>query len=107
MLIYKVFRGAEWAQMQAVGQTCGAPVDLADGYIHFSTAETLPGTLAKHFAGESGLVLLACDADALAADLRWEASRGGLLFPHLYRALRARDVVWHREIGADGPGDLE
>ena len=106
MLIYKVFRRAEWAQMQADGQTAGAPVDLADGYIHFSTVETLPGTLAKHFAGEAGLMLIACDPDALAGDLRWEPSRGGLLFPHLYRVLRRDDVIWHRAIGADGPGDL-
>ena len=63
MMIYKVLRGPEWRQFQDQWSTTGAPVDLADGYIHFSTAETLPGTLEKHFSGEDGLWLLACDAE--------------------------------------------
>ncbi|MBU2958644.1 DUF952 domain-containing protein [Paracoccus sp. 1_MG-2023] len=98
MLIYKVFRAAEWADMQRLGETPGAPVDLADGYVHISTAEQLAGTLAKHFADEDDLTLLACEADALGDDLRWEPSRGGALFPHLYRNLRMEDVVWTRPI---------
>ena len=110
MLIYKVLRAPEWARLQAAGRSDGAPVDVADGYIHFSTDEQLPTTLAKHFAGEDGLTLLASDAEALAPDLRWEPSRGGALFPHLYRELRLSDVRWHRPIplGSQGhePGEL-
>lgn len=110
MLIYKVLRADEWAALQAERRSGGAPVDMADGYIHFSTAEQLPATLAKHFAGEENLTLLACDAEALAPDLRWEPSRGGALFPHLYRELRLSDVRWHRPVplGPQGhePGEL-
>lgn len=98
MLIYKIFRPEEWSQLRAQGASDGAPVDLADGYIHFSTAAQVPGTLAKHFAGEQGLMLLACETEALTGALRWEPSRGGDLFPHLYRPLRITDVIWHRTI---------
>lgn len=110
MLIYKVLRAQEWAELQAAGRTDGAPVDIADGYIHFSTADQLATTLARHFAGEDGLILLACDSEALTPGLRWEPSRGGALFPHLYRELRLSDLLWHRPValGPDGhaPGEL-
>lgn len=95
MYIYKILRAEEWAALDAAGQTNGAPVDLADGYIHFSTAAQAPETAAKHFAGADGLVIAAVDGDRLGEDLRWEPSRGGQLFPHLYRALRRDDVAWH------------
>lgn len=98
MLIYKIFRAPEWAALQAEGQTLGAPIDVADGYVHFSTAAQARETAAKHFAGEDGLVLLALEADDLGDALRWEPSRGGALFPHLYRALRLSDVLWHRDL---------
>lgn len=98
MLIYKIFRAPEWADLQARGETHGAPVDIADGYVHLSTAAQATGTAARHFAGEDGLVLLALDADALGEALRWEPSRGGALFPHLYRPLRLSDVLWHRPL---------
>ena len=98
MLIYKVLRAGEWAALQAAGRSDGAPVDVADGYVHFSTAEQLRTTLAKHFADEDNLTLLACEAEALAPDLRWEPSRGGALFPHLYRELRTSDLQWQRPI---------
>ena len=94
MLIYKVFRAAEWAELEAAGETPGAPVDRADGFVHFSTAAQLPGRCAKHFAGETGLVLVAVEAEAAGAAIRWEPSRGGALFPHLYRALDLADVLW-------------
>lgn len=84
--------------MQATGQSAGAPVDLADGFVHFSTAAQLPTTLAKHFAGEDGLTLLACEAETLEDSLRWEPSRGGDLFPHLYRPMRMADIRWTRQI---------
>lgn len=102
MLIYKVLRQDEWAALRRDGATRGAPVDVADGFVHFSTGAQLAETLRRHFAAETGLRLLAVDAGAAAPDLRWEPSRGGALFPHLYRPLAMTDVVWSRPI-ADGP----
>lgn len=102
MLIYKIFRASEWAELAASGETLGAPVDRDDGFVHFSTAEQLAETAARHFAGLSELVLLAVEADALGPDLRWEPSRGGQLFPHLYRALRLSDVVWDAPMPLNG-----
>jgi len=98
MLIYKIFRAAEWEALEADGQTDGAPVDLADGYIHFSDAGQLAGTAEKHFAGVQGLVLAACEAAAFGDALKWEPSRGGALFPHLFRALRRDEVLWARPL---------
>ena len=98
MLIYKIFRAHEWADLQGRGATSGAPVDLADGFVHLSTADQTPGTAAKHFAGEDGLTLLAVETDRLGDALWWEPSRGGALFPHLYRDLRLSDVVWARPL---------
>ena len=98
MLIYKILRADEWAALREAGTSLGAPVDLADGYIHFSTAEQVAETAAKHFAGVDGLVLLAVEADGLGAALKWEASRGGALFPHLYGQLRMVDVLWSQPL---------
>lgn len=98
MLIYKIFRTPEWQALQADGSTKGAPVDLADGFVHLSTAAQVADTALKHFADATGLWLIAVDADALGEDLHWEPSRGGDLFPHLYRPLRDSDVVWHRPL---------
>lgn len=98
MLIYKIFRQAEWQAFAAAGQTAGAPVDLADGYIHFSTATQAAETAAKHFKDEADLVLLALDADTLGERLVWEPSRGGALFPHLYRTLTLADVLWDKPL---------
>lgn len=97
MLIYKIFRADEWAQMQADGQTLGAPIDLSDGFVHFSGANTVQTTAALYFADADGLILIAVEADGLDA-LRWEPSRGGQLFPHLFRPLRMDDVVWSRPL---------
>lgn len=109
MLAYKIFRDPEYQAFLRDGRSAGAPVDLADGYIHLSTAAQLPGTLARHFAGELGLHLLAVETEGL-EPLRWEPSRGGDLFPHLYRDLRTKDVLWSRALplGPDGHdiGDL-
>jgi len=93
MLIYKIFRADEWAAMQAEGETVGAPIDVADGYIHFSTAETVAETAAKYFTGAAGLFLLAIETEGL-DPLKWEPARKDVLFPHLYRKLRMEDVVW-------------
>jgi uncharacterized protein (DUF952 family) len=97
-LIYKIFRTNEYRDFATRGETGGAPIDIADGYIHFSTAEQVAETAAKHFASERDLKLLALEADTLDADLRWEPSRGGALFPHLYRPLRAGDVLWAQDL---------
>lgn len=109
MLVYKIIRTPEYAAFQRDGVTAGAPVDLADGYVHMSTAAQVAETLARHFAGQDGLWLLALDAQAL-TPLKWETSRGGALFPHLYRALRTEDVLWARALtlGPNGheTGDL-
>ena len=98
MLIYKIFRADEWAALKADGATKGAPIDLADGYIHFSTADQAVETAAKHFAGADGLWFLAVDADGLGEALKWEVSRGGALFPHLYADLSLSDVLWARPL---------
>jgi len=98
MLIYKIFRADEWTALEADGKTRGAPIDLADGYIHFSTADQVRDTAAKHFAGAEDLVLAAVEADTLGDALKWEPSRGGALFPHLYAVLRHADVAWHVEL---------
>ncbi len=98
MLIYKIFRADEWAVLTEQGSTLGAPVDLADGYVHFSTAAQVGETAAKHFADQEGLVLLALDSEQLGAALKWEPSRGGALFPHLYRALEFQDVLWSKPL---------
>lgn len=104
MLIYKILRENEWAALQAQGETDGSSADVADGYVHFSTAAQLPGTLAKHYAGEGPLHLLACDPDILGDKLVWEPARGGNLFPHLYRKFTVADIQWSRlvELTADG-----
>ena len=94
MLIYKIFRSDEWQALRRDGSTTGAPVDVADGYVHFSTSEQAAETAAKHFAGETDLFLLAVETDCLGDALKWEVSRGGAEFPHLYRMLMLEDVVW-------------
>jgi uncharacterized protein (DUF952 family) len=94
MMIYKIFHKHEWDALRAAGTSDGAPVDVADGYIHFSTIAQAPETAAKHFAGDEDLMLLGIDPARLGDDLRWEPSRGGALFPHLYRQLRLADVEW-------------
>ncbi|MGS4946231.1 DUF952 domain-containing protein [Meridianimarinicoccus sp. RP-17] len=104
MLIYKIFRAAEWSALDSAGDTAGAPIDIDDGFIHFSTGTQAAETAAKHFAGVEGLVLAAVETDALGDDLRWEPSRGGALFPHLYRRLRRDEVAWTAPlpVGPDG-----
>lgn len=92
MALFKIFRAAEWAAFEARGLFEGSADDLRDGFVHLSTAAQLEGTLARHFAGETGLVV----AEVAVSDdpaLRWETSRGGALFPHLYRPLRRADVT--------------
>ena len=105
-MIYKILRAEEWSALQAAGETAGAPIDIEDGYVHFSTSEQVRETAAKHFAGTEGLMLLAYDQDHLSGNLRWEESRGGALFPHLYGPLRLADVVWAKPLTMAGDGHL-
>lgn len=91
---YKVLTAEQFAALQA-GTFEGAPVDIADGYIHLSSAAQLTGTVRKHFAGQEGLVVLAVGLNRLSQPVRWEVSRGGQLFPHLYARLRLSDVIAH------------
>ncbi len=90
---FKIFTADQWQQFEADGTFAGAPVDLADGYIHMSTADQLNGTLEKHFAGQEGLVIAEIDLSAFDDALRWEVSRGGALFPHLYAELPLASVL--------------
>ncbi|WP_420959409.1 DUF952 domain-containing protein [Brucella sp. IR073] len=102
--IYKIAPRALWQAAEEAGVFTGAPVDLADGFIHFSTAAQVRETAAKHFAGQSDLLLIAVDAEALGDWLRYEVSRGGDLFPHLYGELPLAAVRWVKPLplGADG-----
>lgn len=85
--VYKILPRTAWDEATASGRFEGSPIDLKDGYIHFSTAEQARETAAKHFHGQPGLVLVVFDAADLGSELRWEPSRGGRLFPHLYGPL--------------------
>ncbi len=104
MRIYKILTEDQYAALERLGEIPGAPVDIADGFVHLSTGAQVRETAAKHFARQSGLVILALDADALGDALEWEPSRGGALFPHLYGALRQADIVdaGPLPLGADG-----
>jgi len=93
MLIYKLMGADECARARAEGVFRGSPVDVADGYLHFSSGEQVVETAARHFAGRRGLVLLTVDADRLGEALRWEPSRNGDLFPHLYTSMPWEAVV--------------
>ena len=99
-LAYKIIDAAEWAAAQSAGGYAGSAVDLADGYIHMSTADQLAETAAKHYAGRTGLVLLSVDLDRLGDELKWEPSRGGALFPHLYGVLPVAAVVQAADFAA-------
>ena len=103
-LVFKIVATEEWRAAEAAGAFGGAAVDRADGYIHFSTAAQAPETAAKWFAGRDDLTLVAVDAAVLGADLVWQPSRGGALFPHLYATLPMGAVVWSRPLpfGPDG-----
>jgi len=102
--IYKITPEALWREAEANGRFTGAPIDVADGFIHFSTAGQVKETAAKHFTGQSGLLLVAIDGASLGAALKYEVSRGGALFPHLYGVLDLKAVRWIRPLplGADG-----
>lgn len=98
MQIYKIFLGPEWADLDANGETLGAPIDLADGYIHFSTAAQAAETAAKYFSGVNGLMLIAFETDQMGEAIKWEPSRGGDLFAHLYRPLLRAEALWAKPL---------
>jgi uncharacterized protein (DUF952 family) len=104
LVAYKVLTGAQMAQLERDGVFAGAPVDMADGYIHLSTAAQLTETVTKHFAGQDDLHLVAVDLAVLGNAVKWEASRGGQLFPHIYAtlALSAAIAYGPLERAADG-----
>jgi len=87
LIAFKIFTADAWAAFARAGVFTGAPVDLADGYIHMSTADQLDETLAKHFAGQENLMIAEVDLTALGDSVRWEISRGNQLFPHVYGVL--------------------
>ena len=102
--IYKICPEPLWQDAEVKGVLLGLPIDEQDGYIHFSTAGQLAETLRLHFAGVDGLVVAAIDTGRLTGDLRYEPSRGGELFPHLYGTLPLSAVLWVKPlpVGADG-----
>ena len=103
-LVYKIIAAAEWRAAEHDGIFHGAPVDISDGYIHLSTAAQVRETAARHFSGQADLLLVAYDGTALGPALKWEMSRGGALFPHLYGALDpgAARSVRPLPLGRDG-----
>ncbi|MEZ5842797.1 MAG: DUF952 domain-containing protein [Hyphomicrobiaceae bacterium] len=103
-VIFKVCRRSEWNAAVALGRYEGSDDDRRDGFIHLSTQAQLAGTLARHFRDEPDLVLVAFDSAALGADLRWEPSRGGQLFPHLYAPLDPASAASTRTLAVDVDG---
>jgi uncharacterized protein (DUF952 family) len=101
-LVYKLLGAEEWGEAVARGSYAGSPADARDGFIHLSTAEQLAETARRHFAGQAGLVLAAFEAGDLGEGLRWEPSRGGALFPHLYGPLPTGLAVEVRPFVAEG-----
>jgi len=106
LVAYKVLTQAQFASLQA-GRFEGAPVDLADGYIHLSTAAQLTRTVQKHFAGQQGLVIAAVDLARLGDLVRWEVSRGGAFFPHLYGPLPMEAVIAYAPLAWTAQGTVQ
>ncbi len=102
--IYKIAPRSLWLEAERQGRFTGAPVDLADGFVHFSTADQVRETAARHFAGQDDLLLIAVDEAKLGPALKYEPSRGGALFPHLYGPLLLDAVNWVRPLPLGGDG---
>jgi uncharacterized protein (DUF952 family) len=107
-LIYKIASAKLWREAEQHGSFTGALIDLADGFIHFSTAEQTRETVALHFKGQDDLVIAAVDTEKLKEPIKWEPSRGGALFPHLYAVLPLDAVAWVKPLlmKADGTHDF-
>ena len=103
-VVFKIVPRQLWLQAETTGTFDGAPVDLADGFIHFSAADQVAETAHKHFSGEEDLLLVAVEAEALGEAMKWEPSRGGALFPHLYAKLDPKAALWVKPLplGTDG-----
>ena len=93
-MIYKIFKNNEWIALKKNGATYGAPIDIKDGYIHFSTASQVEETAKKYFSGVVDLFLAAIDETKIANDIIWEPARNNKLFPHLYRKLELTEIIW-------------
>ena len=103
-VIYHLARESEWRDAERSGRYGGTADDRRDGFLHFSTAEQVAESAARHRRGETGVLLVAVDADRLGEALRWEPSRGGALFPHLYGALPLDAVQWTAPLPLDADG---
>ncbi|TIW20142.1 MAG: DUF952 domain-containing protein [Mesorhizobium sp.] len=103
-IVYKIAPEAMWREAERNGRFTGAPIDIADGFIHFSTGSQVRETAAKHFAGQTDLLLIAIDEARLGDALKYEVSRGGALFPHLYAPLDLNAVLWARPLPLGGDG---
>lgn len=107
-IVYKILTSAEHEIFERTGSFSGSPADLADGFIHFSTGAQVPGTLDRHFSGQSDLMLLAVDCGLLdPVAMRWEPARGGQLFPHLYAVLPWGAVVAVCPVTRDANGQVQ
>ncbi len=102
--VFKICSRDEWQNAVAAGRYAGSADDARDGFIHLSTREQLKGTAAKHFAGQTGLICIAFAAADLGVELKWEPSRGGALFPHLYRPLDPSEALQIFNLPLDGDG---
>jgi uncharacterized protein (DUF952 family) len=103
-LIYKICHAGKWVAAAARGAYAGSAKDREDGFLHFSTREQVAGTLARYYADATDLVLVAVDPEALGEALKWEPSRDGALFPHLYAPLPLSAVRWSAPIARDAGG---
>ena len=106
MLIFKICSATDWQKAVINGAYAGSEDDLRDGFIHFSTAEQLPGTVEKHFAGQVDLIVVAFDSDDFATKLRWEPSRGGQLFPHVYGEVDVSLAKWRKALPLGDNGNV-
>lgn len=103
-IVYKIATAAEWRQAVASGSYSGSVDDVRDGFIHLSARAQLCGTLDKHFRGQDGLVLIAFDENDLGPQLKWETSRDGQLFPHLYGHIPVSKALWERALTVGAAG---
>jgi len=102
--IYKIFRPAEWESFQRINQFDGSPDDKRDGFIHLSTGHQVPGTLAKYYTDGKDIILAKVNAESLGPDLKYEVSRGGAEFPHLFAPLKMSSVSRHWVLSPDSDG---
>jgi len=105
-VVYKILTPPEWEEAIKKGVFAGSAADVRDGFIHFSTAEQIEETVKRHYSGPGELFIAAVEADTLGMALRWESSRGGALFPHLYGPLWAKDILWTKTFEAGSPSEL-